>query len=82
MRTLIDIPQPDIERLDALSETRKLPRAAVVREAIAEYLAHHTHDPAQAFGLWKNQAGKTRGKTRAKPQHDGLAYQRKVRDEW
>jgi metal-responsive CopG/Arc/MetJ family transcriptional regulator len=71
MRTLIDIPQPDLENLDALSAKRNLPRAAVVREAIAEYLARHAHDSSQAFGLWGEQK-----------RRDGVAYQRKVRAEW
>jgi predicted transcriptional regulator len=70
-RTLIDIPDSQVRALAAVSERTKQPRAAIVRAAIAEYLAHHAWDPgADAFGLWGTDA------------QDGLAYQHRLRDEW
>jgi predicted transcriptional regulator len=39
MRTLVDIPNDQIAALAALCEQVKQPRAAIVRAAIAEYLA-------------------------------------------
>lgn len=71
MRTLIDLPEPDLKTLDKLSGDRKLSRAAIVREAIAEYLARHKPAADQAFGLWGQQA-----------HEDGVDYQRKARAEW
>lgn len=71
MRTLIDLPERDLKTLDSLSAERKLSRAAVVREAVAEYLARHKPDQSQAFGLWGKHA-----------KEDGVAYQHKVRAEW
>ena len=69
MRTLIDIPDDDLDRLDSLGRDEKRSRASMVREAIAEYLTHHEAASDSAFGLWGKQG-------------DGLAYQKKVRSEW
>ena len=71
MRTLVDIPDAQIEALTALCARATQPRAALVREAIAEYLAKRTL-PKQtgAFGLWG--AGI----------EDGLTFQEKARAEW
>jgi predicted transcriptional regulator len=71
MRTIVDIPDTQVRALAALAERVNLPRAALVREAIADYLARHRHDAqAEAFGLWGGDGP------------DGLAYQEKVRAEW
>jgi hypothetical protein len=70
MRTLVDMRPEDVEALDAAARRAKKPRAALIREAISEYLAKHAPpDFDGAFGLW---GGKI----------DGLAYQRKIRAEW
>ncbi len=69
MRTLIDLPDPQIEALGVICTQRKLSRAEVVRQAIAAYIASHTTKTTGAFGLWKKK-------------QDGLAYQKKVRAEW
>ncbi len=53
MRTLIDLSAPQIEVLSALCERVRQPRAAVIREAVAEYLGRRTASPRDApFGLW------------------------------
>lgn len=71
MRTLIDIPDSQMAALAALCERLKQPRAAVVRAALAEYLARHHQEVRQdAFGLWGPDTP------------DGVEYQRKARDEW
>jgi predicted transcriptional regulator len=71
MRTLVDIPDAQIRALAALCERVNQPRAVVVREAIAEYLARHQYTAdGQAFRLWGTEA------------EDGLAYQEKARAEW
>ncbi len=71
MRTLIDIPDAQIAELGAVCERLKQPRAAIVRTAIAEFLARQQR-PAdgEAFGLWGLAAP------------DGLEYQRELRAEW
>lgn len=71
MRTLIDLPDPQIQALAALCERVKQPRAAIIREAVAEYLERRAVKPAEAaYGLWGAEA------------MDGLAYQQKVREQW
>jgi hypothetical protein len=67
----VDIPDGQLGELAALGESLRQPRAALIRAAIAEYLAAHRRPTVRdAFGLW--------GKTAA----DGLAYQEKVRADW
>lgn len=71
MRTLVDIPDRELREITELSRRRKLSRAALIREAVAAYLAEHRRAQKQnAFGLWGER------KT------DGLAYQDRLRSEW
>jgi predicted transcriptional regulator len=71
MRTLIDLHDAQVQALAALCERVKQPRAAIIREAVTEYLERRSvKSTDSAFGLW-GQAGM-----------DGLAYQEKVREEW
>ncbi len=73
MRTLVDIPEQDLESLNSISKSEKVSRAEVVRRAISNYLAQHKRKGSgidEAFGLW---AGKG---------EDGLAYQERIRSEW
>jgi metal-responsive CopG/Arc/MetJ family transcriptional regulator len=71
MRTLIDLPDPQIQALAALCDRVKQSRAAVIRAAVDEYLARHKPQPLKAgFGLWGIEGP------------DGLAYQRDIRAEW
>jgi predicted transcriptional regulator len=70
MRTLVDIPDADVQALDGVAKQNDQPRAALIREAIAEYLARHRRsDATAAFGLWATA-------------EDGLAYQNRLRSEW
>ncbi|MEX1197597.1 MAG: CopG family transcriptional regulator [Pseudohongiellaceae bacterium] len=71
MRTIVDLPEEQVEALKHMSEQSKLSRAALMRQAVAEFLLHHQAGVAgEAFGIWKNQ------------QRDGLEYQRRLREEW
>lgn len=71
MRILVDLGESKIEALDELSKAASKSRAALIREAIDEYLAkQRTAREEDAFGLW------------GKRKIDGLAYQKKVRSEW
>lgn len=71
MRTLVDLGDAQLRALDELSKKEKRPRAALIRQAIEDYLGkRRSEQESDAFGLW--------GKRKA----DGLAYQKKVRSEW
>jgi hypothetical protein len=71
MRILIDLPDTQIQALAALCERVQQPRAAVIREAVAEYLERHaTKSVDEAYGLWGSGTA------------DGLAYQKQARAEW
>jgi predicted transcriptional regulator len=71
MRIVIDIPDTQVRALATISERTKQPRAAIVRAAIAEYLARHGRAAmVDGFGQWDGSGG------------DGLAYQEKLRAEW
>jgi predicted transcriptional regulator len=70
MRTLVDLPKPELDQLSALAAQRGVSRAALMREALEEYLARNK--PAgldAAFGAWSTG-------------EDGLAYQERMREEW
>ena len=71
MRTIVDLPDKQIEALKRMCEISQSSRAELVRRAIDEYLARHL--PVQgddAFGLWE------------KHKTDGLTYEKRLRDEW
>ena len=71
MRILIDIGADDIEALDTLALARDCSRAALIRQAVADFLARRQSGPIEdAFGLWTGT------------QVDGLAYQQAIRAEW
>lgn len=70
MRTIIDLPDQNIQALDALCGREHISRAEAVRRAVADYLARHKDDGDAAFGLWQGRG------------QDGLMYQNGLRDEW
>jgi predicted transcriptional regulator len=71
MRTLVDLGDSQLKALNELSKKEKRSRAALIRQAIDDYLARrHGRPEDDAFGLW--------GKRRV----DGLAYQARARREW
>jgi metal-responsive CopG/Arc/MetJ family transcriptional regulator len=71
MRILIDLGDAQFHELDELSKQEKRSRAALIREAIDDFLAkRRSKHQGDAFGLW--------GKRRV----DGLVYQVRVRSEW
>ncbi|MDR1646744.1 MAG: ribbon-helix-helix protein, CopG family [Zoogloeaceae bacterium] len=70
-RILIDLPDTQVAELAVLVKTERRPRAAVIRQAIAAYIAQHRRSPGtNVFGLWKDR------------KIDGLEYQREMRSEW
>lgn len=72
MRTIVDLPEPQIAALGEICRERGLSRAEAVRQAVDAFLKDQMADKTSAFGLW----------TREKPAEDGLAYQQRLRDEW
>ena len=71
MRTLVDIPDGQLEELGMICKKKDLSRAEVVRRAVAAFIERNrVYQPAQAFGLWRKSA------------EDGLEYQARVRSEW
>ena len=58
MRILTDIPDEDIEKLDALAAKSKRSRAAAIREAVKLYLAQNDNSQdwiKRGAGYWKGR---------------------------
>lgn len=71
MRTIIDLPEAQIEALDALCRREGIPRAEAIRRAVAAHVRRERdRGPDPAFGLWKRR------------HVNGLEYQRRLRREW
>jgi predicted transcriptional regulator len=70
MRTVIDLPDEQIEPLKTLASSLNVSRAELIRRAVADYLRRF-EAPAEdtAFGIWKHR------------DEDGLAYQGRLRSE-
>ena len=74
MRTLVDIPVEQLEELTEISARENTSRAAIIREAIASYLAKRRQAGSKdAFGLWRREH---QGAV------DGVDYQKALRGEW
>jgi metal-responsive CopG/Arc/MetJ family transcriptional regulator len=71
MRTIIDLPNDQLEILKAISSREKTSRAEIVRRAVGKYILEEQSGKGRAaFGLWK------KGKANA------LKYERRLRAEW
>ncbi|AXJ96099.1 MULTISPECIES: CopG family transcriptional regulator [unclassified Sphingomonas] len=57
MRTLIDLPDRDIERLDALARQRKVSRASLIRQAVERHLNDNDANGwiRRGAGYWRNR---------------------------
>ncbi len=74
MRILTDIPDVDIEKLDALAKRQGKSRAAEIRDAIKLYLVHNADNNdwiQRGRGFWKGRGDIG----------DGLEYQRAIRED-
>jgi hypothetical protein len=72
MRTLVDIPDADIQALDRIAAEKQVSRASLIREAVGELLNRNKDDVVlNGFGLWAGAEVE-----------DGLVIQRKLRAEW
>jgi len=77
MRTIVDIPDEQLQQLQRLCERDGISRAEAVRRSVALYVAEEQkkrkrfEDALNAvFGLWKDM------------DIDAVEYQRKIRAEW
>ncbi len=70
MRTIVDIPDEQLQQLAELCRREDLSRAEAVRRAIALLLEGQPKQPHDAFGLWKERGA------------DGVSYQQMLRHEW
>lgn len=74
MRTLVDIPEEDIEKLDALAKRQGKSRAAEIREAIKLHLVQNADNKdwiARGAGYWKHRTDIG----------DAIEYQRAMRED-
>ena len=74
-RTIVDLPDEDVGRLDEVAEQQSVSRATVLREAVAEYVIRKSKAPAvpkplAGFGSLKGYYG------------EAQAYQDELRGEW
>lgn len=70
-RVLISVPQENIDKLDALAKRNESSRAALIREALVDWIQKHEGFLLEeAFGILKNH------------DIDGLEFQKKMRNEW
>ena len=72
MRTIIELPNEQVQTLDAVCKREGISRAEAIRRAVTLYNQRHIADARPAFGLWRDRRGVS----------DGLAYQRRARREW
>ncbi|TVP92863.1 MAG: CopG family transcriptional regulator [Thioalkalivibrio sp.] len=71
MRTIIDLPEEQIEALKLLAERENASRAELVRRAVSDYLAQRMGDGTDgAFGIWRKRG------------EGGLEYEARIRQEW
>ena len=74
MRILTDIPDEDIEKLDALAAREKRSRAAAIRDAVKLYLVQNSGNNdwiARGAGYWKDRTDIG----------DAVEYQRAMRED-
>lgn len=73
-RILADLTPKQLEDLNHLASALDTSRAALIREAVAAFVAAKNeelkHATPDVFGLWRDRAV------------DGLAYEQELRDEW
>ncbi len=71
MRTIIDLPDDQVERLGEICRRDGVSRAEVIRRAVADYLdALCLRERGDVFGIWRGRGV------------DGLEYERRLRSEW
>jgi metal-responsive CopG/Arc/MetJ family transcriptional regulator len=70
MRALVDLPKQQLDALAEIGRRKGVSRAEVIRTALDQYLTANRPNTFEEFrGLWG-------------PGEDGVAYQRRMREEW
>jgi metal-responsive CopG/Arc/MetJ family transcriptional regulator len=71
LRIIVEIEDRQIEALDEIARSQGRLRAALIRDAVTEYLVRHAPQRmGSAFGLWGNR------------KIDGLDFQAQMRSDW
>ncbi|MCT2559635.1 ribbon-helix-helix domain-containing protein [Tsuneonella sp. YG55] len=73
-RILADLPDEDLEKLDALAASNRTSRAATIRAAVKLYLSQRGDDRSwidRGYGLWADRDDLS----------DSVSYQRAIRDD-
>jgi hypothetical protein len=70
MRTIVDIPEVQLQPIAEQCRRESISRAELVRRAIELYLEQRRGEGGDVFGLWRDRG------------HDGVEYQRALRSEW
>ncbi|TWF57107.1 CopG family transcriptional regulator [Neorhizobium alkalisoli] len=71
MRTLVELPEAEIEALDRLAQAENTSRELLIERAVRALLDKNDRQAKiDAYGLWGNRT------------IDGLEFQKKVRGEW
>ena len=62
MRTIVDLPEKQVQALARVCQQEKISRAEAVRRAVAGWVAAATPPPSEAagFGLWRHKKLKAR----------------------
>jgi hypothetical protein len=72
-RFLVDVPADDVRKLDEIAKREGKSRAAVLREAVSNYLEVCGKEGFEKYlGLWERHGSTV----------DGLEYERQLREEW
>ena len=79
MRTIIELDDAQVSRLDDWAKTEKVSRAEAVRRAVKQMLERASAPQGTGFGLWAQNS--VLGGC-VPPERDGLVLQRAMRDEW
>ncbi|MFN4867674.1 MAG: ribbon-helix-helix domain-containing protein [Cyanobium sp.] len=70
VRTIVDLPEPERDQLDALCRQRGISRAEALRQALRLWLEQQQPQHRQVFGLWRDRSD------------DALTIQDSLRQEW
>jgi len=71
MRTIIDLPDGQLDALDAWCRRDRISRAEAIRRAVAATVGQQAAGSREAaFGIWRDR------------NIDGLAWQQRLRGEW
>ena len=79
MRTIIDLENDQLNRLDAWAKAEKVSRAEAVRRAVNLMLERLAAPQGTGFGLWAQADVAGKG---VPSERDGLVLQRELRNEW